>query len=640
MNRPPHLDRLRTGSTETPHAQPHADGPHRASPILWVLLVAALLRLLHLASAMRNPMTYNPGPDEGFYLQFAGHIAQHGLPIPTDFAFMDPLYGFMAGALFALAGESLFALYLMQTAIDLVTVWLLYRCGIELNRPRAGLIAALLYALCATAIFFTTTALKATWVAAFVVTWTWLALRAARQPGIASWLSLGLLGGVGIALRSNLLLLAPLTILVLPFVARHCGTPWRGLYRPGLGLAAGYLAPLILLAAHNASLGLGWTPMPYNGGVVLHHLYNVENPRALSTYPSFVDYRHPMEIWHGYRREAERIAGRPLAPAEISGYWRQAALAYIAEHPAQSLGNALRKLKEFLAYPEVPNNRMFTHEVQYSPVLRNLPTPFGWLLALGVPGLMLLLAADRRTVLILIPLAVCVATVMVFFAESRFRFHIVPTLVLGGGVFVDQCLRWLHERRAARLMAGTATALAMGLLSVALAAGTPPHSFDPSREAWGYLRMGRPDTAKTLATASIQAGQSNAGIQELLAFIATEYDNDHPTAIAHLNEALELNPASHTARHNLALSLKATGDIDAAIAAIDAVIAQTALADALLLRGELMEHSGRTDEAIADYVRLTEGSRYLHHLKETRLATERLRTLCRTGQGCAPAIEE
>ena len=56
------------------------------------------------------------------------------------------------------------------------------------------------------------------------------------------------------------------------------------------------------------------SPVPHNGGIILHQIYNEQNPRAEIWIPPFVSYLHPSEIWQGYSAEASRRVGHPLTP--------------------------------------------------------------------------------------------------------------------------------------------------------------------------------------------------------------------------------------------------------------------------------------------------------------------------------------
>ena len=64
-----------------------------------------------------------------------------------------------------------------------------------------------------------------------------------------------------------------------------------------------------------------FSPLPTNGGIVLHQAYNAQNPASAIWIPAFVNYLNPSEIWRGYAAEAERRVGQPLTPPQVDGYW-------------------------------------------------------------------------------------------------------------------------------------------------------------------------------------------------------------------------------------------------------------------------------------------------------------------------------
>lgn len=534
------------------------------SAVLAVLAVCIVLRLLHLSSALRSPLTFQPGPDEDYYFRFGQAVASSGGSDSPEFAFMDPAYGYILGLIFKLLGPNLYLIYSLQILLDTATAWGLYLVGRVLDRPRGGLCGALLYSLTCTAVLFCTTLLKATWVASFMTWWVLLALILLRKGSPLSWVLFGLMCGYGIALRSNLLLMACLGALLLAWL----NIVWakrstRETAIPLLLLAAGLALPIALLTLRNDHISKTFSPLPNNGGVVLHQLYNPDNPRAVSWVPKFVSYLHPTEIWRGYAQEAERRVGHVLTPHDIDLYWRRQAIAYIQSNSGATLGNMLRKLCEFVAYTEVPNNRSLQEERLFSPVLRGLPSPFGWLFALGVPGIVILLRRDRRAVLVVAPIAVTVVTVSVFFVEDRYRFHAVPMLALGAGLFLEDLYVWLKGRQTVKWMAGMGVAAFLGGTSVVLAHQMPQPPISWNRAVWGYLKMGDREHATALATKAALAEPMNSGIQEALGYIEAA-EGRYGSAIDHYRRATQLKPDSHIAHYNLARMLLKEDRLDEA----------------------------------------------------------------------------
>jgi hypothetical protein len=537
---------------------------------LMVLLILALVmgvRVLHMTYALRSPLMFQPGPDEEFYLRFGQAVARGGGDTP-EFAFMDPAYGYFLGLIFKLLGRNLFVVYLLQVGLDTVTAFCIFLIGREFGRGRAGLLAALLYGLTCTAVYFSTTLLKATWVANFMTLWVLSGLILVRVGNLPPWLFFGLLCGYGIALRANLVLMAALSAVLLPWLNRveSKRSIRETALRAGL-FCIGLAVPLALLSVRNAQISGIFSPLPNNGGVVLHHLYNPENPKAALLLPKFVKYGTPSQIWHDYSREAERRAGHALSPHEVDQYWRGEAIGYIVAHPVDVLENGLRKLGEFVAYIEVPNNRSLAQDRLFSPVLRGLPSPFAWLFALGAPGIALLLHRDRRAVLVIAPIAVAAVTVAVFFSEDRFRFHAVPMLALGAGMFLEQIYSWIKSYQLTRCATAIAVSILLGISSVLLARQMPQPQIVWDRVIWGYLKMNDKAAiapAKKLAMQIAAEQPQNPKIQEALAYIAAA-EGRYPEAVAYYRRTIELRTDDHVAHYNLAKMLVKVGNDEEAV---------------------------------------------------------------------------
>ena len=570
------------------------------------LLLVFALRLVHFAFAVQSPLTYQIGPDEEFYLRFGHDVAFGTGGLLTEFAFMDPFYGYLLGAVLKLTGGSVFPVYVIQLLLDCGTALGLILIGRELDRPKAGILAAALYALLGPGMAFTMSLLKATWVAAFVCWWMLFALRLARGARPGAWLAFGVYCGLGVSLRANLVLLVPLALLLLPWlVHRQAG---RGL--PAAAVQAGALLiglalPLLLLAARNHHIDDRWSFTPTNGGVVLHQLYNPENPRSLSGAPSFVGYYHPSEVWRGYNAEAQRRAGEPMAAKEIEAYWRGEAMDYLLAHPWQSFRNGLRKLADFTAYPEVPNNRSFEDERLFSPLLRWLPQPFGWLFALGVPGLVLLCWQDRRALVLLAPLAMGLVTIAVFFAEDRFRFNIITPFVFGSAAWLLHLWRLGQDREWRVLAAALALPAILGVWSVWQAQRIPHTPTDWQRIATGYVKMDDRGALERLLAEVAREQPGAVGLHEFHGLLAL-HDGDHARARTEFEAALAQRRNRHEVWHNYARTLEALGKPDAALVAQLSAHRIAALPEYSFRIGELLEAVGRREEAASVYRSLAE----------------------------------
>jgi 4-amino-4-deoxy-L-arabinose transferase-like glycosyltransferase len=532
-----------------------ARDPVSRQAVTGVVLLAFILRVAQLSSAMLSPLTYQPGPDEDYYHRLgeavaAGQAAQFG----PEFTFMDPAYGYILGLIFKVVGANLFVVYLLQVFLDTLTAFGIVTIGRLLDRPKAGVIGGVIYALTATAIMFCTTLLKEVWVTAWLTWWVVGALWLIRSERRWTWLAFGVYCGLGVGLRSTLLVPALLVALLPLWRSSRIGrTQFAALALCGVAIG---LAPWSL---RNYEAYGSLSPVPHNSGIILHQIYNEQNPGAEIWVPPFVSYLHPSEIWRGYAAEANRRMGHSLTPPEVDHYWRGVALQFMAQHPGEVLADVGRKTLGWLSNSELANNRSDVEERMFSPVLAWLPSPAAWLLGMGLAGLIWLALEDRRWPIVAVPIALSLLTMVVFFAESRFRFHAAAVLALCSGVFISQVLQHWRDASKQRLGALVGLAVLVVATSLWLRARTPPVHVAWDRIAWGYIKMGRVAEAQSIAERVSREQPDNGPIFEALGFTAI-IRQQYPLAAQALQRAVELRPASHIAHYNLARVYLALGD--------------------------------------------------------------------------------
>jgi 4-amino-4-deoxy-L-arabinose transferase-like glycosyltransferase len=535
--------------------------PLRLKPLVVFAALAFVLalRLAHFSSAMLSPLTYQPGPDEDYYLRFGQAVASGHGQYTAEFTFMDPAYGYLLGAIFKITGVSVAAVYALQCLLDTFTAFGILTIGRQLGRPRAGLYGALLYGAATVAIMFCTTLLKEVWVTAFVTWWVAGALAVIRSERKLAWLAFGLYCGVGIALRSTLVLMAFMALLLPGFDTRPGRRPLANWMRKSALIVCGTAIALLPWAARNHHAYGSFSPLPHNGGIVLHQLYNEQNPGSAIWVPSFVDYLSPSEIWRGYAAEAGKREGRSLTPPQVDRYWKAEALGFIAHNPRLVFGDMWRKTLEFFSATEIPINRSLTEERMYSQVLRWIPPPAAWLLAMGFAGLIWLGVEDRRWPLVATPILVALLTVAVFFAEDRFRFHAMAILALCSGIWIDRIAAAIARRRKRQVMVFTAIAGSIGAVSIALGSANPPSPIRWDHIVWGYINMGKISEARALAERIAGEQPHNGPIFEAIGYTAIAR-GDYTEAAQDYRRAIEVRPLSHVAHYNLAKVLLETGD--------------------------------------------------------------------------------
>jgi hypothetical protein len=543
---------MRVETTDRPGAVPY-------TPVIILAFVLAL-RLAHLSSALSSPLTYQPGPDESYYLRFGQAVAAwHGQSSP-EFTFMDPAYGYLLGAIFKVAGVNLFVVFALQCLLDTATAFGIMVIGRLLGRPRAGLFGALLYGVTSVAIMFCTTMLKEVWVAALITWWVAGAVALIRSERSLAWLAFGVYCGIAIAFRSTLASLAMIALLipVLGGIVTENGISNRArktaLFACGLVLA---LAPWSL---RNYAADGSLSPLPHNGGVVLDQLYNAKNPTSSIWVPDFVNYLDPIETWRGYAVEAAKRQGRALAPADVDAYWKHEALNYMADHPATVIKLVLQKTAKFFSANEIPINRSLEEESMFSPVLRWLPAPAAWLLAMGTAGLIWLAIADRRWPIVAAPILIALLTFTFFWAEDRFRFHAMAVLALCSGVWVDRMASDAAARQWRKIAIFATLAGFIGAASIYLGSKFPPAPIRWYQVAWGYIHMDKISQARSIAERIASQEPQNEQILEALGYTAIARQ-DYSEAASDYQRAIALRPRSHIAHYNLAKVYLKLGDL-------------------------------------------------------------------------------
>lgn len=524
--------------------------PIRPLIVFGVLALVLALRMWQLSSAMLSPLSYQPGPDEDYYLHFGQAVASGQGQNSAEFTFLDQGYGFLLGGIFKLVGVNLFVVYLLQVLVDTATAGGIYVIGRLLGRPRAGLCGALLYGVATTAIMYATTMLKETWAAGYLTWWVAGAILLIRSERKTGWLLFGVYCGVGVALRSNLVLMGAVALLLPGLCAPAFRTRLDWVLKAGL-IVCGMAIALAPWSLRNAHAYGSISPLPHNGGIELHQVYNEQNSGSELWIPAFVNYLEPREIWRGYAAEAERRAGRALSVPEVDRYWRDEALRYIRAQPTRVIWDTVQKSLNFLSAAEVPDNRSSLEERLFSPVLDLLPAPTAWLMALGLAGLLWFAIADRRWLIVAAPIFVAWLTVALFFTQDRFRFLAIPMLALCSGIWIDQLATQIRERHTRQIAAFAGLAAVIAAVSLALGARNPPAPVRWDQIAWGYIKMGRIPQAQALAARIAARQPDNGAIWEALGFtaIAQEHYRD---AADDYERAIKLRPRSHVAHYNLA----------------------------------------------------------------------------------------
>ena len=575
---------------------------------LVIFAVALTLRLIHVWQIRSSPFFDVLMGDASGYDQWAQRLAA-GDWVGSDVFYQAPLYPYFLGVIYAVFGHDLLVVRILQALIGSASCALLGLAGARLFSKPVGLIAGLALALWAPAIFFDGLLQKSVLDVFFVCLMLWLLALLVYPPegghhrntpehvvsGFSrmTWLALGVTMGALALTRENALVF--ISVLVI----------WAWWQRERKIAIASFVTGLAIVllpvVARNYAVDGGFYLTTSQFG---SNFYIGNNAQADGTYASIRFGRGAPEFERTDATEvAESSVGRPLSPAEVSSYWTGRALGFITAEPLAWLRLTGRKILLLVNRTEMLDTESQESYADWSAPLRALGwfSHFGVLVPLAVLGL-IVTWRDRQQLWILRALAITYAvSVVMFYVFARYRYPLVPFLLLFGAVGVlhlkdalrswnliaavilvaivanvpllsstlmqaitennlgtalqerrryDEAIR--HHERAIALVPDYAPAY--NNLGAALrATGRVDEAVSRYRRAL-ELRPDFPSASYNLANALLAQGQAGAAVEQF-------------------RKALEISPTSVEAQNNLGIALAAAGDAPGAIAAFRAALA-------------------------------------------------------------------
>ena len=508
------------------------------------------------------------------YDAWASRIAS-GEWISQEVFYQAPLYPYALGVLYATVGRDLFALRLVQAALGAAGCALLGAAIASLFNRRAGIVGGVMLALYAPAMFHDALIQKSVLDVFLVCLSLWLIAKLiaggpAPSPSRPLWqrpsLLAAMLGATFGALaltRENAFVLAAVTLAWLVVDRRRDRTERVAL---PLAFAAALSVAIAPVAAHNWRItgGLYLTTAQFGT-----NFYIGNHAGATGTYVALREGRGDPAFERQDATElAQQALGRPLAPSEISIYWRDRAMQFIASSPAAWIQLLAKK-----ALLLVSDTELIDTEAQESHAEWSLPLRLtGWV---GRFGVLLPLAAFgliatwelRPTRLILALAGAFAASVVLFFVVARYRLPLVPYLI---------CFA------------------AAGLTSLAATRTTPPR-----RRAIGVFALA---TAAVVAQWPTLPTSRMRAVTETNLGAAFQRERRNDDASHHYQRAIAIDAEYAPAYNNLGVALRELGRLDEAIAVYEqALRRQPEFAEGHFNLATALVERGRAAEALVHF---------------------------------------
>jgi tetratricopeptide (TPR) repeat protein len=558
--------------------------------LLAVALLALAVRLVHAWQISQAPFADLRLGDARAYHQWALAILG-GDWMGREAFYQAPLYPYFLAVVHGLVGDGTAMVRFVQAVVGSASCVLLAAAGMTMF-GRAGVVAGVLLAIYPPAIFFDGLFDKSSLVGFFsTLLLFFLAGPRVRYRAALTGLTLGLLT----LTRENALLLAA-PVLAWFLIGERAP-------RAAALFVAGCLVALLPVGVRNYAVGGQFLLTTSQFGP---NFYIGNHPGAQGVYEGLVaGHSDAATERDDAARLAEEALGRTLTPAEVSGYWRARAFDFIRSRPLEWLAQLVRKLALTYNAAEIADTEAQEVHAEWSWVLRALaPFGFGVVAVLAACGAVVGAAAARRWWFVHAIVLTYTASVVIFYVFARYRYPLVPALLLlgAGGVAA-----W---REASTRMRGWALGAA---LLVGMAVYTPLYDTTSDRLTH-YVNVGnvlleepgRWDQAEHFYNRAIaeapRLAAAHVGLGTLMAL-----RNRHAEAVRHFQTALDGWPDNTDLRLNLAAALGEAGDDPASLAQFDAVaLLRPRDPTPHLLAGQLLIDRHRLEEARTRYQRALE----------------------------------
>ncbi|HEX6974982.1 MAG TPA: tetratricopeptide repeat protein, partial [Vicinamibacterales bacterium] len=520
--------------------------PRRPSwlPLAAIFVLALVLRLLHAWVLERSVLGLVPIGDAIEYDAWAQRIAA-GDWLGSEVFYQAPLYPYFLAVLFKLFGHSLHAVRIVQSVLGAVSGVGVAWAGRRFFDERVGIMAGVLLALYAPAIFFDGLIQKSS-LDLFLIAMLLALLGEFHARGGMRWI---VIAGVALGLlalnRENARVLYPVICVWLL-------TRGTRRVRHAVVFTFAMLVVLLPVGIRNYRVGGEFLVSTSQLGP---NFYIGNNSGATGEYA-------PLVAGHGTARLeaedaralAEQATGRPLTPSEVSDYWLQRAIADIRDDPWRWKKLTARKVALTLGAAEIPDSESIEAYASDSPALYALRwLDFGVLLPLAVLGAWMTRDRWRELGILYAIVVTLVLAVAAFYVFARYRYPLVPVLVpfAAAGIVVP----W-RVRQWRSIVPGVIAAIIVAVaMRIPLHASTDETFLNVSKQLVREQRWSEADDVLRRVIAR-QPDDSEAHFN---LGVALNGGGDKAAALAEFETAVRRSPSDPAAQASLALALNDAG---------------------------------------------------------------------------------
>ncbi|MFH1561833.1 MAG: glycosyltransferase family 39 protein [Nitrospirota bacterium] len=411
-------------------------------PVCIIILGAFLIRLYHLYSIIHNDPNYLnfAGTDMSAYDSTAMQIVNGTLP-KEPYSWY-PAYCYFVATVYFIFGHSPVTAMVIQSLIGSITCWLVYLIGKKLFNKSVGIIAALLCSLYGTYIMYSAVLLSTALDTLLTTLAVFIGLKVVERKNKVYFLVLGVVLGLSILSRPNMLLVAPFFLIYLLIMIK--------------GIKKALFASLLVIA------GMVMMLAPVT---IRNYVYSGGKFIPIVTGGS-------LEVWMGNNEDSDGIYyASPLAKY-IEQHFKELGkedpyladtIEFITKKPDKFCLLLLKKLALFWNGEGIhDNNIMYDRIRDKSPILW-LSLSYGLIAPLALTGMVLLLLRGRNPQQVKAPIRgkvieapICLpkkalllylvifgfmSSIVLFFVQSRVRQPIIACLI----IFASFAIYWFYK---------------------------------------------------------------------------------------------------------------------------------------------------------------------------------------------------
>ncbi len=388
--------------------------------LIGIFVFSLLIRIIYFYQLKSTSLFGLFSTDSVIYDQYALEILKGHF---TSSQIFNPHYSFFLSFIYMIFGHSLTSVALCQIILDSLTCVFLYQICIHVFHNKSiGLLTSIIYACYSTAIFYTGFVLDTTLVIFLNVLLILMLLQAKAKGRFVLWLSSGIILGLTLLIRENIILFLPCLILWLFFIKEKKASALIPIF-------IGVLIVLLPSSIKNYVVEGSFSPFSSRGGI---HFYIANNPHAngsntiLPNIPS-----SPTAQVEAIIYQTKKEIKKELTSEQISNYWFLKGLQFIKNNKRRYVMLSFKKMFLFWNSQEIALNLNYYFCKQFLPILNFPLFSFGLIGPLAILGIVFVVR-QKLTDAYLIILMICVymAALTIGFVSARYRLPAVPFMII------------------------------------------------------------------------------------------------------------------------------------------------------------------------------------------------------------------